>query len=337
MERGAPCAVAAGRFLVRVVSMTSWCLELFSGIGGASLGLHAAGWVPVLGVDVSEAACALRRAWGMRSRATRVDADVLTADFGAADIGLLWASPPCQAWSEAQTRGPRGACDIERNGWPVTLDVVRGVRPTWVVCENVGGSRAYVRDHVLPALREQYPFVEDVLLDAQDFGVPQTRRRLFVVAGPALPPTLPTQAGATRVSLGDALPQLRDRSHPANANLVYHLTGRGGTEPWRLDAPAPTVTTTEEKGTRATSSSRWTFNGGPDRASDAAFLATGRRRLEWHECAVLQGFPPEAVERMRDLLARRQTTVHDLYTGIGNAVAPPVACAVGQALLRAPQ
>ena len=313
--------------------MSPWCLELFAGIGGAALGLHAAGWVTVLGVDRSSAACTIRREWGLRSREADAAAADLALEYGG-NIALLWASPPCQAWSSAQTHGERGACDVGRNGWPVTLDTVRGVRPTWVVCENVGGSRAYVLSHVLPALRELYPHVDETVLDAQDYGVPQTRRRVFVVAGPR-PVVWPERRETSRATLGSALPQLRNRGDARNARLVYHLQGRGGTEPERLDAPAPTVTTTEEKGTRATAASSWTFHGGPDRASDAAFLACGRRRLEWDECAVLQGFPPVAIDGMAAMLRRRATTIHDLYVGIGNAVPPPLAMALGEAVARA--
>lgn len=60
-----------------------------------------------------------------------------------------------------------------------------------------------------------------------------------------------------------------------------------------VDTPAPTVTVTEEKGTRASAESGWVFHGGPDRASDALFMGAGRRRLEPEECAALQDFPPD--------------------------------------------
>lgn len=75
-------------------------------------------------------------------------------------------------------------------------------------------------------------------------------------------------------------------------HVVYPIgNGRAGSEPERLDRPAPTVTAQEVKGTRASRSSGWTFHGGPDRASDGAFLATGRRRLTTAEVARLQDFP----------------------------------------------
>jgi len=90
---------------------------------------------------------------------------------------------------------------------------------------------------------------------------------------------------------------LTDEPSPAMTDWVGNrgpwLQGRKGQEPERLDAPAPTVATTEEKGTRASKASGWKMNGGPDRASDAAWLATGRRRLSPEECALLQSAPAD--------------------------------------------
>ena len=50
-----------------------------------------------------------------------VEADVRDLDYAAlaGTIDVLWASPPCQAWSSAnQHAGPKGDEDIARNGWP---------------------------------------------------------------------------------------------------------------------------------------------------------------------------------------------------------------------------
>ena len=95
-----------------------------------------------------------------------------------------------------------------------------------------------------------------------------------------------------------------------------------------VDRPAPTVTTTEVKGTRASAKSGGTFNGGPDRASDALWLATGRRRLTPAECATLQGFPGGYPWH-----ACRSKTAR--YRAIGNAVPPALAQAVAQTVLDA--
>jgi site-specific DNA-cytosine methylase len=108
--------------------------------------------------------------------------------------------------------------------------------------------------------------------------------------------------------------------------------GERGRTPWTsagcpyLDSPAPTVTTTEEKGTRASAASGFTFNGGPDRASDALFMGTGRRRLTYLECATLQGFPADHPW---------QGTITERYRQVGNAVVPLVAELLGRAIIEA--
>ncbi|MCP4437104.1 MAG: DNA cytosine methyltransferase [Proteobacteria bacterium] len=105
---------------------------------------------------------------------------------------------------------------------------------------------------------------------------------------------------------------------------------RAATEPSRLDKPAPTVTTTEAKGTRGDNMNRQlangTITGGPDRASDALWLATGRRRLTVEECAALCDFPPGYPF---------QGTKTSQYKQVGNCVVPTHAEVFGRAVLEA--
>ncbi len=223
----------------------------------------------------------------------------------------------------------------------------------------------YFSSTILGDLRRRFAHVGWWLLDAADYGVPQHRQRVILWAGPApvLKPRPPFGPSGCRphVGMGTALrlgagqvPVVagsHDRGRPlkpvdgpspcigasygergrspwtsAGAPFVVYTEGRAGTEPDRLDVPAPTVTTTEEKGTRASAASGWTFNGGPDRASDALFLATGRRRLTVAECALLQDFPADYPF---------QGPVGARYRQIGNAVPPKLAETVGAAVLAA--
>lgn len=267
-------------------------LELFAGAGGAALGLHREGFEHVACVERDASAAATLRAAGFPA----VEADVRDVDYAAlaGTIDILWASPPCQAWSSAnQHAGPKGVEDIARNGWPWTLRIVRLVRPRWAVFENVKNARRHVERAVLPELRKLYAHVSLWVLNAADHGVPQSRTRLFVVAGPrpvSPPPTEP------RRTMRDAI-----------------------AVPW--DRPAPCVMTNEWKG-RPTDPSWWKKL---NNASDALAIATrgARRKLSLGECAALQTFPegyPFA------------GAVEDRYRQVGNAVPPTLAAAVARAI-----
>jgi DNA (cytosine-5)-methyltransferase 1 len=116
---------------------------------------------------------------------------------------------------------------------------------------------------------------------------------------------------------GGHLPAPRCASEPAHTVT--------GSCPQYLSLPSAGVCTTEVKGTRASAASNFTFNGGPDCASDSLFLATGRRRLTWQECATLVGFPDDYPF---------QGTIEARYRQVGNAVAPIMAEALARSIPR---
>jgi len=273
-------------------------------------------------------------------------------------VDLLWSSFPCQGWSSAGLK--LGARD-PRNGWPWTVAAIDRLRPRWFLGENVKGMTmhrgcqslldcpgCYLRGVIIPQLKERFAHAGCWLLDAADLGVPQHRRRIILWAGPApLQPPKPTHGPPGQgdlfrrlkpwVSMGEALglgpfiweaARNNDRNprqeRPTPSTEPSPSVGGKGNQ--YILAPSPTVTVSEDKGTRATRASGYQFNHGPDRASDALFAATGRRRLTVAECCVLQSLPP--THPLRGIKRSK-------YRQVGNAVPPPMAQAVAEVLLAA--
>jgi DNA (cytosine-5)-methyltransferase 1 len=182
-------------------------IDLFSGCGGGSLGFIKAGLRAVAAVELDRnAADAYEANIGVRPLVrdirTVTGEDLLrTARLKPGECTLLSGCPPCQSFTDLR-RGARSTRrDRLRNS--LYLDYLRlagYVQPRHIAFENVPGMlspRWRPRfDALLEGLAELgYEHVWDVL-DAADFGVPQRRRRLLVVASRVSKPVLPSATHA---------------------------------------------------------------------------------------------------------------------------------------------
>lgn len=154
-------------------------ISLFSGIGGFDLGFDRAGMTCVAQVEKDEKARAvLAKHW---PDVQRFD-DVKEFNYGK-PVDLIAGGFPCQDVSVA---GRRAGLAGERSGlWHEFHRIIASLRPRWVVIENVPGllSSNEGKDFavILRGLVECGYGVAWRILDAQYFGVPQRRRRVFIV------------------------------------------------------------------------------------------------------------------------------------------------------------
>lgn len=156
-------------------------LSVCSGIEAATVAWHPLGWTPVAFAEIDPFASAV-----LAHRIPHVPnlgdfTEIQASDVGAVDV--MVGGTPCQSFSVAGLRGGLG--DDRGN---LALEFCRladRLRPRWIVWENVPGvlSSNGGRDFgaILGALGELgYGWAYRVL-DAQYFGVPQRRRRVFLV------------------------------------------------------------------------------------------------------------------------------------------------------------
>ena len=157
--------------------------SLFSGVGGFEMGFERAGFVTRWQCEIDpDATSVLERHWP-NVRRYRDVTEVDPADLEPVDV--ITFGSPCQGFSVA---GTRGGLDDHRSGlFGEAIRIIRGLRPAVAVWENVPGafSTDDGRDFgaVLAALAESGALdIAWRVLDAQWFGVPQRRRRIFLVA-----------------------------------------------------------------------------------------------------------------------------------------------------------
>jgi DNA (cytosine-5)-methyltransferase 1 len=157
-------------------------LDLFSGIGGFSLGLEAAGFETAAFCEYDqEAQKVLQKNWPN----VPIFSDVRTLtkqelhDNGIYDIGLICGGYPCQPFSLAGER--RGAED-DRHLWPEMFRLVQELRPNWVIGENVAGHINMGLDEVLTDLEAASYTTRPFVIPACAVDAPHRRDRVWIIA-----------------------------------------------------------------------------------------------------------------------------------------------------------
>lgn len=346
-------------------------VDLFAGAGGLSLGFVQAGFAVVGAAEVDpRAARTYEGLVGVRPLVA--DLSALPPEEAARKWGLepgeltvLVGGPPCQGFT--QMRGYRGAGDPRNALLLVYLDYVAYLRPKFVLVENVPGlaalphGRAFLEALHAGLHRLGYAFREGEL-DAVFYGVPQRRRRYFLLGAreglplPSWPEPTHGPPGSLEVVVGLKRPWVTVREAighlpPLKAGERYphdpmHFAPSVGERVLRFIAKVP-----KDGGSRTqVPKEEWLHchrdhNGHKDTYGRLAWdrpagvitsgccnVSKGRfvhpeqdRAITPREAALLQGFPPSAVFHGPLGAVQRQ---------IGNAVPPPLAKALALSIAR---
>lgn len=172
-------------------------MGLFSGAGGLDIGLQAAGFRIAIAVERDAACCETLRA-NHRWKVAEKDLEETTpqelleaAKLSKRKVDLISAGPPCQPFSKSanwSTNGLRRLRDPRAAALHNLIDIIGYVLPRCVLIENVEGFRRGGLGFLLAGFRKinqlagtNYRAIWTVL-NAADYGVPQVRRRFFLVA-----------------------------------------------------------------------------------------------------------------------------------------------------------
>lgn len=168
-------------------------VDIFCGCGGISVGLRAAGFDVVAGIDIEKKYLASFRhnfpgAHALNTDITSVRPHDFMQSIGIMpeELDLLVGGPPCQGFSKNVPRKNRFLEDPKNLLVKSFLDYCEALRPRMVLMENVAemknGFEEIYSQEVISRLEEEGYTVTAVVLNAADYGVPQRRRRAFFMA-----------------------------------------------------------------------------------------------------------------------------------------------------------
>lgn len=216
-------------------SRTPTVVDLFCGAGGLSEGFRQAGFRVAVGQDYDEAA-------GRTYLTTHPGAsflggpiqsvlpeDLLSASgLHAGEVDVIVGGPPCQGYSVYNHQ--RGVHDPRAGLFKEYLRIVEALRPRWLVMENVSGLTSIANGGIIREIEAEMGrlgySVDWRILKAEEYGVPQERRRIFFIAnriGAPIPFPTPTHGPGLRpmVTIWDAISDLPELANGEKGVELY--------------------------------------------------------------------------------------------------------------------
>jgi len=318
-------------------TMTIRAIDLFCGAGGSSWGARKAGVEIVAGFDMWLLAGKVYQdnfpeAKFYKGKLEYIRPQEIAEELGKID--LILASPECTNHSPA--KGNHSRSEASRRTAFQVARFARILRPRWIIIENVVSMKNW--DRYAPFIRhlENMGYhIREQTLDAANFGVPQSRKRLYIICSRKTePPEIVPSPNATR----------RYASHIVNMNgkynfsplkdpkraqatleranraiealgprrkflLVYYGSDGSGAGGWqRLDAPLRTITTLDR-------------------------FALVKPSKDGYKMRMLQVPELRAAMGLPEKFQIRHGSRRDQIRLLGNAVCPPVMTAIVRSLI----
>lgn len=212
--------------------MKLYSIDIFSGCGGLTEGMHRAGFSTQLAFEIDENAS---RTYHMNHSKTHVitkdirDVTVkeVLRNLDGKIVHLLAGCPPCQGFSAMRRLNRPAPVEDERNS--LILDYVRFVkalRPYTIMMENVPALMEYnlFLKAVKTLKRSGYHWIDYKVVNVKDYGVPQDRKRLVLVGSrlgeiKVAPPTGKKRTVKTTIL---ELPLPKDSNDPLHKIFPIH-------------------------------------------------------------------------------------------------------------------
>ncbi|MDR9506932.1 DNA cytosine methyltransferase [Brevibacillus agri] len=162
-------------------------IDLFSGCGGLSYGFELAGYRTLLGLDNDKAALKSfeynhKSAKTICGDITQITTEEILEKVNHQRIDVIVGGPPCQGMSLS---GPRKFHDPRNKLYLSYIRIVSEIQPKAFVIENVPGLvslyKGAIKDSILEEFARLGYSVSYQILNAADYGVPQTRKRVIFV------------------------------------------------------------------------------------------------------------------------------------------------------------
>lgn len=286
-------------------------VDLFAGCGGMSMGFKTAGYEIVGAFDNWDAAIKIYQA-NFTHPIYKMDlsTDEAISIIKTLQPDIIVGGPPCQDYSIAGKREMGGRANLTIR----FAEIVSAIKPTWVVFENVYNIERFP---TLPKLKnilmEAGYGISTKILDASLCGVPQKRKRFFLIGklkemngffDKAIIANLSSKSMTVRDYLGDSLHTQYYYMHPRSYNRRAVFS---------IDEPSATI-----RGINRPIPENYKRHRG-----DKADITDGVRALTTMERGLLQTFP-------KSFLFPGAKT--DVELAIGNAVPPVLANYIAQSI-----